>query len=373
MDWARVTTARTRLELAGMLAGVGAELGVAAGDYSEAILRVPAVTRLYSVDRWGDHHDTAEYGRACRRLSAFGARSVVLRKTFEEAAAGFADRSLDFIYIDGYAHTGQEHGATLRQWWPKLKPGGIFAGHDYCPQYRATMAQVDRFAAWLGLPVHVTDGDELASWVIRRPALIFTAFYTRGTRYEEEAARLVASLNRLGLAHDVTAIEDRGSWTANSRCTAAHVCEALARHPHTPVVQLDADAVVLRRPELFETLSCDVAAYRLANGRLANGTVYFAATEPAREVAWTYRNLIDQGHHPHDEQRCLHDAARLVQAGGALKLRDLPASYCCIPDINGVELGEEPPVILHLQASREQGRHTLALASRRSWIEAVGR
>ena len=154
----------TREELAGVFCGCGAELGVAAGSYSACILRNPAVTRLYSVDRWSDHHDAAEMRRACESLSAFGDRSVVLRSTFADAAAQFADGSLDFVYVDGYAHTGQDGGRTLRDWWPKLRVGGIFAGHDYCETYRPTMEAVDKFCQEHELPLHVTS-EELPSWV----------------------------------------------------------------------------------------------------------------------------------------------------------------------------------------------------------------
>lgn len=43
----------------------------------------------------------------------------------------FEDASLDFVYIDSvhdYAHVKE----TFERWWPKVKAGGIIAGHDYC-------------------------------------------------------------------------------------------------------------------------------------------------------------------------------------------------------------------------------------------------
>lgn len=159
----------TRIDLASRAVGVGVELGVAAADYSAALLQHGRLDRLYSVDRWTDHHDEAEMMRAREALAPFGDRSIILRATFADAVGRFADESLDFIYIDGYAHTGQEGGRTLADWWPKLKPGGIFAGHDYCRQYQPTMDAVDAFAAAHGLTVNVTDEPDLPSWWIVKP------------------------------------------------------------------------------------------------------------------------------------------------------------------------------------------------------------
>jgi hypothetical protein len=161
---------KTRLDLALQFTGTGVELGVAGGAYSRQILECGNVQKLWSIDRWSDHHNLQEYRAAADLLSAVGGeRSTVLRMTFAEAVALFADESLDFIYIDGYAHTGQESGQTLSQWWPKLKPGGIFAGHDYCRKYPATIQAVDTFAKRHALPIAVTTEESHPSWRISKP------------------------------------------------------------------------------------------------------------------------------------------------------------------------------------------------------------
>lgn len=153
----------TRIDLARMFEGVGAELGVAAGEYSAAILANPKVTLLYSIDRWSDHHDDAEFEKAKTTLAGFGDRSAIVRATFHEAAAAFPANHFDFLYFDGYAHNGQEHGQTFGDWFDKLKPGGILSGHDYCDQYPATVLEVDWLALKYGLKIQVTD-DEPRSW-----------------------------------------------------------------------------------------------------------------------------------------------------------------------------------------------------------------
>ena len=130
-----------------------------------------AVEKLYAIDRWTDHHGLDEYLLASDRLRAFGARTTVLRMTFAEACPLFGPASMDFIYVDGYAHTGQEGGQTLRDWWPKIKPGGVLAGHDYSPQYPLTIDAVDAFVAEHGLTLNLTTHDALPSWWVVKPIL----------------------------------------------------------------------------------------------------------------------------------------------------------------------------------------------------------
>jgi hypothetical protein len=42
----------------------------------------------------------------------------------------FQAESVDFCFIDG-DHRYASVMADLQAWWPKIKPGGVLAGHDY--------------------------------------------------------------------------------------------------------------------------------------------------------------------------------------------------------------------------------------------------
>ena len=46
-----------------------------------------------------------------------------------KASRGFDDGSLDFVFIDA-CHTYQAVKKDISSWLPKVKPGGILAGHD---------------------------------------------------------------------------------------------------------------------------------------------------------------------------------------------------------------------------------------------------
>lgn len=56
-----------------------------------------------------------------------------------EAAQLYEDNSLDFVFIDA-AHDYDSVIKDLKAWYPKVKKGGIFAGHDYLWCYEVRMA-----------------------------------------------------------------------------------------------------------------------------------------------------------------------------------------------------------------------------------------
>lgn len=53
-----------------------------------------------------------------------------LRMTTLDAATQFADRSVDFVYVDA-DHSYDAVKQDIHAWLPKMKDGGILAGHDY--------------------------------------------------------------------------------------------------------------------------------------------------------------------------------------------------------------------------------------------------
>ena len=158
--------------------GIAVELGVAEGIFSERVLQRSAVGYLYSIDMYaGDRgHGVEQFGRAFARLQPHRARNCLIRARFDEALTFFPDASLDFVYVDGYAHTGEEDGQTIRDWYPKVKPGGILAGDDYSDYWPLVPVQVDAFVAENNLQLHIINCKELGSiwseeptWFVRKP------------------------------------------------------------------------------------------------------------------------------------------------------------------------------------------------------------
>jgi predicted O-methyltransferase YrrM len=65
-----------------------------------------------------------------QRLAQHADITEFMRMYTTEAAKLVPDDSLDFIYVDArHDYCGVRE--DLREWWPKLRMGGILAGHDY--------------------------------------------------------------------------------------------------------------------------------------------------------------------------------------------------------------------------------------------------
>lgn len=112
---------------------VCAEIGVDEGKFTSAILSATRPKRLHLIDMWATHdYNEAKFESVRSKFSAEQASGTVSihRKSSLDAAVEFQDGYFDWVYIDtthAYALTAQE----LRAFAPKLKPGGLIAGHDY--------------------------------------------------------------------------------------------------------------------------------------------------------------------------------------------------------------------------------------------------
>jgi hypothetical protein len=161
--------------------GTGIEVGVAGGHYSEVLLEHSDLSRLFSVDPWSLSEanenwlsDPSLYLESVKRLTKFGLRSVVLRMMSVDAAKLFADNSLDFVYIDGW-HWHVGINADISAWYPKVKSGGIFSGHDYCAYHPDVIVAVDRLCVDESLTLHKTEcdfiheGHAIKSWLVEKP------------------------------------------------------------------------------------------------------------------------------------------------------------------------------------------------------------
>jgi|GEM_PF-4167725 len=151
---------------------IGVELGVARGSFSKKMLDSNKFKKFYGVDMYSDMHDTEEYKIALKHVGIDSPYSL-FRMRFDEAVDLFEDNSLDFIYIDGYAHTGQLGGETLQQWYPKLKVGGVFAGDDYDEKkWPMVVEVVDTLAQQIADEIHFSgieandEYSESRSWAI---------------------------------------------------------------------------------------------------------------------------------------------------------------------------------------------------------------
>lgn len=111
------------------LNGKGVEIGVHKGFYSRKILASTKLEVLYSIDPYPRGHEDFLL-KAASNLRPFRERSVIVIGRSWEVAHMFPDRSLDFVYIDA-EHDYNNVKRDIEAYWPKVREGGMFAGHDY--------------------------------------------------------------------------------------------------------------------------------------------------------------------------------------------------------------------------------------------------
>mgnify|MGYP006424823745 FL=1 len=152
---------------------IGIELGVAKGNFSKHMVESKKFKLFFGVDSYSDFHDVSEYKEAIQNIGLEKPYKL-LRMPFDEALDLFEDDYFDFIYIDGFAHTGEEGGKTLCDWYKKLKIGGVISGDDYHADWPLVIWAVNHFTAQTGGILKLTEKTETIgyslypSWYIKK-------------------------------------------------------------------------------------------------------------------------------------------------------------------------------------------------------------
>ena len=107
---------------------IGVEVGVNKGENAEDMLvHWDNLSRLFLVDNVRDGFTPINEG--INRLLKYGDRCYWYLETSQEASRRFQDNSLDYVYIDA-GHSHAEVTNDIMLWLPKVRVGGMLAGHD---------------------------------------------------------------------------------------------------------------------------------------------------------------------------------------------------------------------------------------------------
>lgn len=185
---------------------------------------------------------------------------------------------------------------------------------------------------------------------------LIVSYYTLGTPYEEEVKNLIASCKKLGLNTDIVGIKPLGKWDQNCCYKPLFLLEKLREHKK-PILWIDADAMVLKKPLLFETLKCDIALRIYPYlpithpSKLITGTLYLQNTLAVRNILTLWdQECIKMAHQNKGEVWDQIGLKRALLNGPKINLFSLPSSYAAIYDKK--ESLQEELVIVHYQASR---------------------
>jgi uncharacterized coiled-coil protein SlyX len=125
------------------------ELGTHTGNsyfsFCQSVAENDLATRCFAVDTWdGDEHSLQYSEDVFVQVAAGNERyagfSRLLRMTFDEASASFADQSIGLLHIDGL-HTYEAVSHDFETWLPRLKPGAVVLFHD-------TNVRENNFGVW---------------------------------------------------------------------------------------------------------------------------------------------------------------------------------------------------------------------------------
>lgn len=158
--------------------------------------------------------------------------------------------------------------------------------------------------------------------------MIFVNYYTIDTPYESEAMVLRESLAALGLRYDLQGVPRFESWQKATQHKADFIRSMMVKHSGERIVWIDADSIVLRRPDLLiGTIAGDVAAVIFPGDELLSGVVAFEPSAIPLVDHWLrinaqYPETLPDGREAWD-QRTLHMAIRETGA----KFVELPSGY----------------------------------------------
>ncbi len=186
---------------------------------------------------------------------------------------------------------------------------------------------------------------------------VIVAYYTIGTPYEAEAAKLITSLKKLNISYDVVGVKNLGDWQSNTRFKAKFMQDMLVKHSGKSLVYVDSDAIVHSNPVLFDNYDCDIAVrwqdFKWRKNECLSGTIYMANNEATFNLCKSWESLNSTNKINNLEQWNLGDVIKESRSKQLIKDKNLPPEYTMIFDSMRSMYPNIKPVIEHFQASRK--------------------
>lgn len=242
------------------LTGAFAEVGVERGEFAQAVLaRWTGRGPYYAVDPFTDKPPAAfeTYPALANEREAHARigsdpRVNFLKTDSVSAAQHIKDGELDGVYIDA-GHSFSDVTRDLETWYPKVRDGGLIAGHDYVfTKYIQCQLAVDLFARKVGAIPRFNCDPWPTWWFWKGPhtRTIGVTAYTPGWKGSEWTKK-----NRADHALASGSLWHVEEWPQMSLPEALWkkvdiIRDMAKQNPGAWIVWFDADAIVtdLRRP-----------------------------------------------------------------------------------------------------------------------------
>jgi len=88
---------------------------------------------LYVVDIWNDQSEPQLYEKFIKNMKPVEEYFIPIKLTSVEASKKFKNNSLDFVFLDASLDY-EGYKKDISSWKPKIKKGGLLAGHNYYPE-----------------------------------------------------------------------------------------------------------------------------------------------------------------------------------------------------------------------------------------------
>lgn len=143
---------------------VAVEIGVDIGSNAITLLENLDISMLHLVDPFTAYSDTgsiedgytmdqeqldADYIAMQANMAPYAGKINIVKEASPAAASLYQDEFFDYVYIDG-CQCFDCVTKDIAAWWPKVKVGGVFAGHDFY-SYPGVKDAVENFIAQTGL------------------------------------------------------------------------------------------------------------------------------------------------------------------------------------------------------------------------------
>jgi len=190
---------------------------------------------------------------------------------------------------------------------------------------------------------------------------LIVSYYTKKTIYQLEVQNLIASCEKWNLPIEVEGIESFGSWELNCGYKPFFLYRKL-QELKKPLLWVDADAVVLKQPEVLEAFSADLAV-RINEGlspdhpsKVISSTIFVNYTREGGELLrrWAEESNRQLGEAGRKEEFWDQIALRNVifNQSHKAKVVSMPLEYTKISDHPFDSQAVKEPIIEHYQASR---------------------